>query len=50
MRDALSALVESKINAAAFHDAIMTLQFFQLTLRYFVIVYSLGDFRRATDQ
>jgi len=42
-RDTLSALVGSEINAAAF-------QFFQLTLRRFVIVYcDLGD-SRATDQ
>ena len=38
----LSALVGSEINAAVF-------QFFQLTLRRFVIVYCLGD-SRATDQ
>ena len=47
-RDILSTLERSKINAAAFHGAIMMLQFFQLTLRRFVIAYC--NFRRATDQ
>ena len=34
-RDILSTLVESEINAAAFHGAIITLQFLQLTLLSF---------------
>ncbi|KYQ47698.1 hypothetical protein ALC60_13275 [Trachymyrmex zeteki] len=34
-RDTSSALVGSEINAATFHDAIMTLQFLQLMLRRF---------------
>jgi len=46
-RDTLSALVGSEVNAAAFHGAIMTLQFFQLTL--FIIVYCFGDSCRVTD-
>ena len=48
-RDILSALVGSEINSTIFHDTMM-LQFFQLMLRRFVIVYCLDDSRRAADQ
>ena len=48
-RDTLSVFLWSETNTAAYHSAIMTLQFFQLMLRRFVIVYCLGDSRRATD-
>ena len=49
-RDILFALVGSEINTVAFHDAIMMLQFFQLTLCHFAVIYSLGDSRRPANQ
>ena len=43
------ALVGNEINTAVFHGVIMTLQFFQLMLRCFVIVYCLDNSRHTTE-
>ena len=36
--------VRSEVNSMTFHDAIMTFQFIQLTLRGFIVAYSFCDF------